>query len=325
MTAPEQTPAACLLCGGEMTPWLEVPGDWRRPDVNAAYSLYWCGTCAFGQLHPRPTEKEVAGFYNVVSYYTHSEANTEAAPPPSGLAERLRRRLAWAFDYGRPLDSAEVRAHLPADAKRVADLGCGNGALLAELQDTGLEGIGLEPDPAARAQAQARGLTVYEGTLESPPEALQETPFDGIVLSHVLEHCLNPVAALGNAAMLLAPGGTVLCETPNNAALGMLRQGVCWYWLDVPRHLNFFTAESLERICSAAGLAVAGREYAGYFRQFTADWIGAEQGIRDAFAEAYTGVRRNSAAQAWGLLAGTALAPTRRKYDSVRVVARAAG
>ena len=48
----------------------------------------------------------------------------------------------------------------------------------------------------AREKALANGLTVFEGTAESPPEELKERHFDLIIMSHVLEHCTDPMAAI---------------------------------------------------------------------------------------------------------------------------------
>ena len=216
------------------------------------------------------------------------------------------------------------RQGVPSGA-RACDLGCGGGDLLTRLSRLGHEVVGVEPDPAAREVVRGKGHRVLAGTAEELPEEIRGERYDLVVLSHVLEHCLDPGRAVANATGLLADRGVLAIETPNNDARGLGRAGVLWPWLDVPRHLNFFTSRSLAAICEGAGLSVRGVEYCGYTRQFLPGWIRAERRIRDAFsagggdAAGLPGPHRESSA--WWLLLSTAWAPDRLKCDSVRVIA----
>src|SRR5262249_34542504 len=120
--------------------------------------------------------------------------------------------------------------------------------------------------------------------------------------------------------------GTLVIETPNNEARGLALAQVAWPWLDVPRHLNFFTTRSLHVICAAAGLSVREVEYTGYTRQFQPDWRDRERQIRARFStlarspDALTQPPRPSSS--WRLLLATAWSSGKFKYDSVRVLAR---
>jgi 2-polyprenyl-3-methyl-5-hydroxy-6-metoxy-1,4-benzoquinol methylase len=306
-----------------MAPWLTLPCDWRRPGVTARYTLYWSDADQYGMLHPRPTPEQSAEFYQLDDYYTH-RAEAEAARPLT-LAERLRIRIAWQFDRGSEIDAAWLRHHYPAGSARVLDIGCGSGRILALLHAAGHTVIGVEPDEAARSVAQQRGLTVLPGTAEALPAGLAGQSFDLIVLTHVLEHCLDPVQALRNATALLAPGGKLVVETPNNAAVGRKRAGPTWRWLDVPRHLNFFTPHSLQSAARLAGLQPLTLEYRGYTRQFQPDWIADERLIRERLLENGTPAAdlppANSSRRAWQLLWRTLSAESAERYDSVRLIA----
>ena len=177
---------------------------------------------------------------------------------------------------GPPSSSRRGRRDRPGPS--VCDLGCGNGTFLAGMAALGFDAVGVEPDDAARGPARARGLDVRPGTAEHLPPDLHG-PFDAVVLTHVLEHCLDPLRALANARALLKPAGTLLCETPNNQALGLAWSGGAWRWLDVPRHLNFFTARSLRLACERVGLRFGQVRFSGYTRQFQSEWIAEEQAI----------------------------------------------
>lgn len=313
------TDARCCLCQGPMAPWLEVSRDWRRPDRadGAPYRVRWCQVCRFGRVDPRPTPAELAAAYDVDDYYTHQTVSRTGKPDTTAsLLDRVRLALAWRADHGVMLTVDELLRWV-APGGRVCDLGCGNARLLAEGKARGLSVVGVEPDPAARQTARSRGVPVLEGTAEDLPASLPRDSFDAVVLSHSLEHCLDPVVALRHAAGLLRPGGVALVEVPNNEAAGLREAGAAWPWMDVPRHLSFFTAPSLRRLCERVGLTPQQVQFAGYCRQFRRDWIDQQAWIAatlDAPAR-HSGLR---------LLLRTALGPAELKYDSVRVVARRA-
>jgi hypothetical protein len=111
-------------------------------------------------------------------------------------------------------------------------------------------------------------------------------------------------------------------EVPNNACEGRRRMGEAWRWTDAPRHLNFFTPESLVACAEKAGLRVKAVLFRGYVRQFLPDWIVDEARIRARLegrgvcaADIARQVRHSAA-----LLAATAMAAPERKYDSVRIL-----
>lgn len=306
--------------------WISVPCDWRRPGAPGAWRLVWCDGCRFGQVWPRPEPSGIAAFYDLARYYTHSVTETGRVEARPGLAARLMLALAWRADRGVEPDAAWWRDLPPDGAQSALEIGCGSGQNLERLAKLGLDLAGVEPDAAACAAARGRGLAVWQGVAEALPGPIAGRRFDLVVLTHVLEHCLDPAAALTQAAGRLAPGGRMVVEVPNNACAGAQAAGACWHWLDVPRHLNFFTEGSLRALVGRAGLTVERVEWWGYARQFHPDWIATE-----AQAEAvFTGLSAADAARlarhrqrAWGLLARTLLAPAARRYDSVRLILRA--
>jgi len=200
---------------------------------------------------------------------------------------------------------------------RVCELGCGNGSLITRLKNAGFGVVGVEPDYAARVAASENEVAVLAGSAELLPDELALNSFDMVIMSHVLEHCLDPTAAVMNVRRLLKPGGLALLAVPNNECIGQRESGFAWRWMDLPRHANFFTGESLRKLCQTCGLRVEATDYDGYFRQFNHEWLEEERRIR-----ADHGVRGHPSA--WGLLLKTFLAPDHLKYDSVSVTARKA-
>lgn len=308
-----------------MKSWLKIPLDWRLPNKSNPYELYWCDSCRFGQVFPKPTPEEVTKFYEVENYYTHSSVKTSNLDDRKTFMTRIQLHLAWRADRSVNINHEWITKYFGSNSSRVCEVGCGSGMFLEKLSSLGHKVMGVEPDPAAREVARGRGLQVFEGTAESLPQEIKTEPFDVVIMKHVLEHCVEPVKAVQEVFSLIKPGGMLVVETPNNAARGLNHSGITWNFLDVPRHLNFFTKDSLQSICKKADLHIHGIEFTGYTRQFSDKWIEIQQRIWQEFSVvSHQGTKLskpNSRFRSWGLLLSTIFANPEVKYDSVRVIA----
>lgn len=302
--------AICFLCGTKMAPRFKTR-DHLRPHVPTHYAVEWCAGCGFGRVADEFTPADVAAFYTP-DYYTHVTQETQSRTS-SGVLDRLRVHLAWRTDRGIDLSPREVS--LISQMPTLCDVGCGSGQAMSAFKQAGYAVVGIEPDPAARALATKTG-EVLVGTAEAIPAELAGRKFDVVLLSHVLEHCIDPAVALANVKRLLAASGTAILEVPNNDALGFALYGPAWFFADVPRHLQFFTERSLRQALMRAGLRVTRVLHTGYTRQFTPQWLAAQEQIRERAGLDQAASGRGSA---WGLLARTAFAGCSKKYDSIRV------
>jgi SAM-dependent methyltransferase len=209
----------------------------------------------------------------------------------------------------------------------LCDIGCGNGDLLADLKALGHHVVGVEVDEDACRRAVAKGLDVFPGYAEALPDEVKGRPFDVVSMMHVLEHCLDPIQALRNAAALVRPGGYLAVEVPNNDAIAAHRSGPLWFYGDAGRHLNFFTAKSLASAVESLDFEIVERRYSGYVSSFLNDRAAAEQVVWDLL---YAGedasfagqVARNSKLRQWVTLARTLFASPPRKYEVVAIIAR---
>ncbi len=131
------------------------------------------------------------------------------------------------------------------------DVGVGSGSLLAALRSSGFEAEGCDAVPSmAAAAAQATGLPVHAGTLET-----LDAPgvFDAVVLNHVLEHTAAPVTLLDAARRLLRPDGIVHIAVPNVSSWEAHLPGWTSY---EPYHLVYFEPSTLRNVVDRAGLKV---------------------------------------------------------------------
>jgi SAM-dependent methyltransferase len=174
--------------------------------------------------------------------------------------EVLRERRRAAYETTRP----EVQAVVPRDARRILDLGCASGALGAALKERqGAEVVGVEllEEYARDAQEVLDHVICSDvaGALESPADLGR---FDCIIAADVLEHLVDPWAALANAVEILEPGGTVVVSLPNVQYLKTFLTLARGTW---PRddaglfdrtHLRWFTVRDARRLLEGAGLDV---------------------------------------------------------------------
>jgi SAM-dependent methyltransferase len=136
---------------------------------------------------------------------------------------------------------------------RLLDVGCYDGAFLLAANELGFAGQGVEPSPVGAAAARARGLEVTLGAFE---DATFAEPFDVVTFVHSLEHFEDPLTALEQARAMLAPGGALLVEVPNFAALSRRVLGRRWRQF-ITDHFHFFEPATLRRCLDQAGFTTA--------------------------------------------------------------------
>jgi SAM-dependent methyltransferase len=98
-------------------------------------------------------------------------------------------------------------ALLPPPPARLLEVGCGNGALAAELRRNGWRITGLDPAEDACAAAEARGVNVVQGTL---PDIGGD--WDALLFTRSLHHVPDLVATVQEAVDRLGPGGRIVLE-----------------------------------------------------------------------------------------------------------------
>lgn len=176
---------------------------------------------------------------------------------PQGATYRLGRR-----GYG----THAALLDLVRPGARLLDLGAAGGYISELARDLkGADVLAVDLDAAACEESRARGVETIEGDVAHLLETgalAGRGPFDQIMLADVLEHLLDPDAALGRAAGLLAPGGTVIVSLPNIAyvrARARLARGVWRYertGIFDRTHLRFFTRRTAREMVEGAGLEV---------------------------------------------------------------------
>lgn len=147
-------------------------------------------------------------------------------------------------------------------AKRVLDLGCGNGALCGALSAAGFEVVGCDPSEEGIEFARRtfphipfHCLGVYDD-----PEVLGE--FDIIVSTEVIEHIFLPRLLPRFAAGILRHGGYLVLSTPYHgyiknlvmAIVGQLDAHFTALWDG--GHIKFWSRATLSQLLAEEGFSV---------------------------------------------------------------------
>jgi 2-polyprenyl-3-methyl-5-hydroxy-6-metoxy-1,4-benzoquinol methylase len=302
----------CSICAHK-TEIIFSTKDYRRPNAPEVYSVCWCRNCQYGRVDGEFLPHQIEEFYRV-QYYTHVDgsSHSDRVVSKESFSARLRTHLAWRMDRGRDFTPAEIEKN-----GTILDVGCGAGLNMKRLKEAGFEPTGVEPDPQARHVAKQYG-EVHAGTAEDLPQEILAKKFDYALMSHVLEHTISPTQSLEAVHRVLPKGGRLIVEVPNCEARGFSEFGAFWPWTDVPRHLHFFTRQSLTQFLTKAGFSISTCFYTGFTRQFELAWINS---LNDIYSILQPSSREKSSfsRQSWPLLARTAFASASRKYDSIRL------
>jgi len=124
------------------------------------------------------------------------------------------------------------------------DFGCGGGALVGALRAEGREVFGLELDDERIRQhllpEAAPFVTLYAG---AGPAPFTRGQFASVLCCEVIEHLLDPHAAIGELARLARE--SLLVTVPDISAIPRgFRHGVVPWHLLEGTHVKFFTQRS---------------------------------------------------------------------------------
>lgn len=143
----------------------------------------------------------------------------------------------------------------------ILDLGCGDGALMADLYRKGANVTGIDPDDAmlaaARRRADTSGLDfrLLPATAEALPFA--DCSFDRVVAITVLCFIDRPNAAIAEMARVLRPDGQIILgELGKRNVWAAVRRMKGWLGSPVWRAARFRTAAELRSLLTRQGLLI---------------------------------------------------------------------
>ena len=200
--------------------------------LDMSYVVSRCDNCGFHFAPNLPSPDTYSQYYRRLSKYDLP------ATAPSCLEQQ---RATHTLNICRPF--------LTRNAV-IADIGCGNGALLAHFHHSGFSALhGLDPAPQA---ATAQGIAkIHQGGIQDAPSNLPLSDLDLLCLTGVLEHLPN--LRMDMAALLgkLPPTAKILVEVP---ALEQFRSQDSEPFGEFSlEHIQYFSRISLANFMSSLG------------------------------------------------------------------------
>lgn len=146
--------------------------------------------------------------------------------------------------------------------QRVLEVGCSSGALTERIQALGCPVVGIERDAESAAKARPFCESVLVGDVESMPFGLPPASFDALLLLDVLEHLVDPAAAIRRLLPYVRPSGRIIAAIPNVG-----HWAIRWHLLrgrfDYEEsgildrtHLHFYTRAAARVLLEASGIEV---------------------------------------------------------------------
>lgn len=231
----------CNLCGSE-----DYRGVFTKPDhfffKDEWFTVVECTNCGLGFVNPRPTYEEMARYYPA-DYYEY---------PNQEHRYKIEAR------YVQELITD------PGD-KLLLDVGCANGDFPRLMKGLGWQ---VEAVEVSSNSKNVSDFKVY--TQEFPEIPVHEGRYDVITAWAVLEHVHDPMAYFKKASEVLKPGGVFIFLVPNFASISSRHLFI----EDPPRHLYYFTEQTVRRYLELTGLEFLKADYSDkVFPMSPVNWL----------------------------------------------------
>jgi len=245
---------ACVACGSTgFARWKTKTYQYSSGAASHEFQIDRCDGCRSGFLNPPPSREALEEIYATSGHGLQA---------PVASADVLAAEELWpnATLDGRRMVAGALRRLGGAAPRTALDVGSGFGFFTQALVAAGFETTAINPGKYENAVFEdINGFGPVPVMLD---DYAPEAPFGVVLMSQVLEHIVDPLAALEQVARMLHPEGVVVCAVPNFGSLAVrllgVRDNACLW---VPEHVNYFSAAGLAAVMDRAGLAAGGFEH----------------------------------------------------------------
>ena len=199
-----------------------------------------CLACSSIQLEE--SLEDFSSFYPE-NYYSFSPLSLSSFPVRVLKKLRMRIFLWTGLKKIAPIYGYWLKKINPKFSHKIADVGCGNGQLLYELEASGFKNLhGFDPY-IQETKVISTSLKLWKKRIED-----SDLTFDLIMMHHSFEHMKDPMAVLKNCYEKLNPGGKLLIRCPVADSEIWKTKGILWVQLDAPRHLIIPSLSGMKKL-----------------------------------------------------------------------------
>lgn len=192
----------CPVCDTtETLPILEINAPRDQSFISPKQNVACCAQCGLVMLNPRHTMNTYQQFYS-----SRNTSKLESMSPSELVKSQGTRNI-----YRQYFN--DVVKNLAPQTRDVLDVGAGLGLFAHFLAEDGFTAEILEPSSTAVAYAQKNfNLKGYVGFIEQNDITKK---YDALTMTALIEHLLDPRAALRSMRELLKPDGILYLCTPD--------------------------------------------------------------------------------------------------------------
>jgi SAM-dependent methyltransferase len=212
------------------------------------FQKYWYWICECVNCHHRTVEMTPSSEHTNQIYQDEYFKGAPAGYPDYLGEERIL------LEHGRRYGNLLKQYTEPGI---ILDVGAAAGFLLKGFQESGWQGIGLEPNSSMASYGRANlGLQMETGSLENFSSSRR---FDLVSMIQVIAHFSDIRQALQNAAEVTRNGGFWLIETWDRASWIARVLGEHWHEYSPPSVLHWFSPSGLNRLVAQYGFSEVAR------------------------------------------------------------------
>lgn len=210
----------------------------------------------YKRVEPIPSVQEVEKYYKEDFY---SEVN------PSFNDSSIEIQLADKYFFNSRWERIKQVSELQLKDlynKNLYDIGFGYAQALSYFQKLGMHCSGIEPSDEGVQYAKSIGLdNVKLAGIEDDSSYKTQEKQDLVLLINVLEHLRTPFDTLVNVRKhLISENGVLVIDVPNEfndfQSVGNREYELNEWWITPPKHINYFTRQSLTHLLDLAGFEV---------------------------------------------------------------------
>ena len=208
----------CNLCGSDNYRLIYSMPD-TRYFIDEWFDVVECNDCGLGFVNPRPASSEISRYYPS-SFYAYFDHERD-------------------YHLGRYAAEAKFLPKISLNGHQLLlDIGCANGDFPRYMRQLGWTVEGVEVSQNSKIITDFK---VYKQDFREI--GVYEPRYDAITAWAVLEHVHDPMGYFKKVSQVLKPGGIFVFLVTNFKSLSSR----CLFREDVPRHLYFFTEETVRK------------------------------------------------------------------------------
>jgi SAM-dependent methyltransferase len=197
----------------------------------------------------------------------------------SGGKSRVEEYFESQLDRGNRFLDILNRSGVIHEIDSIAEIGCGGGGILYPFHSISKKVFGYDYDNDYLEYGRSKGMEMF--CIGENPGSIPHAPPDLLILSHVVEHFINPKKELMDYIGKIKPGKYLLVEVPGLFCLSTKKKlyGYPVRYFQIAHVFQFFYREYLEIFYKAFGLEILyGDETATFVLRKPLNWEGTVPG-----------------------------------------------